>query len=215
MTGIIILVLVPWRIRPSGLFQFWINLKLWILWTVCRTHLTADQPVARPLPTQDNINTEERPKDIHASSGIRTHDHMPSCLRPLDHCDRRVLLVSLLMSFSLVVSLRLALSNGPKRLCGSTLLPGDGNRPSFRNVVFFRIPEDGQSPRTQQSRFSFSVLSLSQSPPDGFHFMAGFLSSVFRFEILSIIADYKSKPTRLWMHGLLGRFASFLPFDPW
>jgi hypothetical protein len=31
-------------------------------------------PVARPLPTQDNTNTEEKRTDIHASSGIRTHD---------------------------------------------------------------------------------------------------------------------------------------------
>jgi hypothetical protein len=32
-------------------------------------------PVARPLPTQDNTNTEETRTDIHASTGIRTHDH--------------------------------------------------------------------------------------------------------------------------------------------
>jgi hypothetical protein len=30
-------------------------------------------PVTRPLPTQDNTNTEETRKDIHASSGILTH----------------------------------------------------------------------------------------------------------------------------------------------
>jgi hypothetical protein len=31
-------------------------------------------PVTRPLPTQDNTNTEETRTDIHASSRIRTHD---------------------------------------------------------------------------------------------------------------------------------------------
>jgi hypothetical protein len=34
----------------------------------------AISPVTRPLPTQDNTNTEEKRTDIHASSGIRTHD---------------------------------------------------------------------------------------------------------------------------------------------
>jgi hypothetical protein len=33
-----------------------------------------DEPVARPLPTQDNKNIEERRTYIHASSGIRTND---------------------------------------------------------------------------------------------------------------------------------------------
>jgi hypothetical protein len=39
--------------------------------------------------------------------------------------------------------LRLALSKGPS--------PEDGNRFTFRNVVFLvsRIPDDGQSPKTQ------------------------------------------------------------------
>jgi hypothetical protein len=31
-------------------------------------------PVVRPLPTQDNTNTEETRTDIRASSGIRIHD---------------------------------------------------------------------------------------------------------------------------------------------
>jgi hypothetical protein len=34
----------------------------------------SDQPVTRPLPTQGNTNTEETQTDMHASSGIRTHD---------------------------------------------------------------------------------------------------------------------------------------------
>jgi hypothetical protein len=52
-------------------------------------------PVARPLPTQDNTDTEETRTDIHASSGIRSHEPSVSageeisCLRPRDHCDRR------------------------------------------------------------------------------------------------------------------------------
>jgi hypothetical protein len=36
------------------------------------TPWTGDQPVARPLTVQDNINTEKA--DIHASSRIQTHD---------------------------------------------------------------------------------------------------------------------------------------------
>jgi hypothetical protein len=57
-----------------------------ILSTVGRTPWTGDQHVLRPLPTQNNINTEYR---------IRTHDtSLPasedsSCLRPWGHSDRR------------------------------------------------------------------------------------------------------------------------------
>jgi hypothetical protein len=55
-------------------------------------------PVARPLPTQDNTNTEETRTNIHASSEIRTHDPSvwtgedTSCLGPLDHYDRQTLI---------------------------------------------------------------------------------------------------------------------------
>jgi hypothetical protein len=55
-----------------------------------RTPWTGDQPVARPLPAH-TINSYT---DIHASSGIRTHDPSVraggdvSCLRPRGHCDR-------------------------------------------------------------------------------------------------------------------------------
>jgi hypothetical protein len=51
--------------------------------------------VARPLPTQNNTNTEEKRKDIHASSGIRTHDPIVgagediSRLRPRGDCSRQ------------------------------------------------------------------------------------------------------------------------------
>jgi hypothetical protein len=44
-----------------------------ILYTVGRTPWTGDQPVARPLPTQNNTNTETH-IGIHALSGIRIHD---------------------------------------------------------------------------------------------------------------------------------------------
>jgi hypothetical protein len=39
--------------------------------TVGRTPWTGNQPVARQLPTQDNINTEQTQTDIHALSGIQ------------------------------------------------------------------------------------------------------------------------------------------------
>jgi hypothetical protein len=60
--------------------------------TVCRTPWTENQPVARPLPTQDNTNRINA--DIHALSGLQTHDPSVrvsediSCLRPRGHCDR-------------------------------------------------------------------------------------------------------------------------------
>jgi hypothetical protein len=47
--------------------------------------------------TQNNANTEKTHTDIHALSGIRTHDSSvravedsSSCLRPRGHCDRRL-----------------------------------------------------------------------------------------------------------------------------
>jgi hypothetical protein len=43
----------------------------------------------------------------------------------------------------------LALSKRPNRVGFSLPSFEEGNRPSFRNVVLFRIPEDGQSPETQ------------------------------------------------------------------
>jgi hypothetical protein len=56
----------------------------------------SDQPVARPLPTQDNTNTEETHTDIDALSGIRTHDPSvrasegSSCFRLRGYCDRHI-----------------------------------------------------------------------------------------------------------------------------
>jgi hypothetical protein len=55
-----------------------------------RTPWTGDQPFVRPLPT----HTEQTHTDIHALSGIRTHDPSVgasedrSCLRPYGHFDR-------------------------------------------------------------------------------------------------------------------------------
>jgi hypothetical protein len=48
--------------EPWPLFYSFLNMQ-----TVDRTPWARDQPVATPLPTKDNA-------DIHASSGIRTHD---------------------------------------------------------------------------------------------------------------------------------------------
>jgi hypothetical protein len=65
--------------------------------TVGRTPWTGDQPVARPLPTQDSTNTEQRKTVIHALSGIRTYDPSvrasedSSCFRPRGQCERRKL----------------------------------------------------------------------------------------------------------------------------
>jgi hypothetical protein len=91
---LILLLLISWQIRPCGLFPFRIHLKLWILERAGRSPWTGDQPVARPLTTQNNTNT-----DILAHSfqtGIRTHDPSIraggdiSCLRPRGHCHRLV-----------------------------------------------------------------------------------------------------------------------------
>jgi hypothetical protein len=53
-----------------------------------------DQPIARPLPTHRTTQTQnKRNTDIHALSGIRTHNlsirvsEDSSCLRPRGHCD--------------------------------------------------------------------------------------------------------------------------------
>jgi hypothetical protein len=69
-----------------------------ILHTVGRTPWTSDQPVARPLPTQDSTNTEWTQTNIHALNGIRTQDPSvrgredSSCLRPRGHRVRQYFL---------------------------------------------------------------------------------------------------------------------------
>jgi hypothetical protein len=72
-----------------------INSEMWTLQIVGGTPWTGDQPVAKPLPTQDNINA-----DIYASSEIRTHDLSVlagedlSCLRTRSHCDWQTQILS-------------------------------------------------------------------------------------------------------------------------
>jgi hypothetical protein len=74
----------------SLLLDLGLFFSLLILYTAGRTPRTEDQPVARPLPTH-RINAHT---DIHALSGILTHDPSvrasedSSCLRPRGHCDR-------------------------------------------------------------------------------------------------------------------------------
>jgi hypothetical protein len=56
-------------VGPGRLYSFL------ILYTVGRTPLKGDQPVARPLPTHRTTQTHKKTHtDIHASSGIRTPD---------------------------------------------------------------------------------------------------------------------------------------------
>jgi hypothetical protein len=62
-------------------------------------------------------------------SVFRWKRQTPTWLRPLERSNQW---------------LRLGISNRPKKLGASILSPEDGNRPSFRNVLFFRIPDDGQ-----------------------------------------------------------------------
>jgi hypothetical protein len=69
-----------------------VSLNFLNLKTVGMSPWTGDQPVARPLPTQDNTHTINA--NSQALSGIRTHDPSGragediSCLRPRGHCDR-------------------------------------------------------------------------------------------------------------------------------
>jgi hypothetical protein len=64
-----------------------------------RTPWTSDQPDTRPLPTQDNTNTEYTQTNINALSRIRTHDPSvrasedSSCLRPRGKYDQHIFTV--------------------------------------------------------------------------------------------------------------------------
>jgi hypothetical protein len=70
-----------------------------ILYTVGVTPLTWDQPVARLLPTH-RTRTHNKHTNIHALSGIRTHDPSvrasedSSCVGLRCHCDRQAKLLS-------------------------------------------------------------------------------------------------------------------------
>jgi hypothetical protein len=77
------------ELGPQTCSHFRINLK------VCTLRTDGGiSPVARPLPTQDNTNTEETQTYIHASNSIQTHDpSVPagkdfSWLRPHDCYER-------------------------------------------------------------------------------------------------------------------------------
>jgi hypothetical protein len=65
-----------------------------IIYTVGRIPCKGDQAVARPLPTH-RINAHNT--DIHALSGILTHDPRvrasedSSCFKPRGHCERLVM----------------------------------------------------------------------------------------------------------------------------
>jgi hypothetical protein len=78
--------------EPSPLIQFRNN-----YFTDSRAPWTGDQPVASPVPkhrTTHKQNKRIHTPNIHALSGIRTHDPSvrasedSSCLRPLGYCDR-------------------------------------------------------------------------------------------------------------------------------
>jgi hypothetical protein len=73
-------------------------MKLWILYRVGRTPWTGDQPVARPLPTQ---NKTEKNADIHTSSGIRTYDQMFEQAKTFRESDRAATLIGILVTFPL------------------------------------------------------------------------------------------------------------------
>jgi hypothetical protein len=69
------------------------------LFTIDRTPWTNDQLNARPLPKHWTAQTQNKhiyKPNIHALSGIRTHDpsvresEERSCLRARGHCDRRL-----------------------------------------------------------------------------------------------------------------------------
>jgi hypothetical protein len=48
-------------------------------------------------------------------------------------------------------------SRAPTEQVSPTPSPKVGNRSTFRNVVFLKIQEDGQSPKTKQSRVSYTM----------------------------------------------------------
>jgi hypothetical protein len=74
-----------------------VSLRFYISETVGRTPRAGDQLVARPLPVHKHrkTHTDTQTLNIHALSGIRTHDpgfrasEDSACLRPLGYRDRR------------------------------------------------------------------------------------------------------------------------------
>jgi hypothetical protein len=92
ITLLLLLLLLLWPYSP--LLGLGLLFSYLILYIVGRITWTGEQPVARPLPTH-RINVHNT--DIHALSGIRTHDpsvqasEVSSCLRPRGHCNRPVI----------------------------------------------------------------------------------------------------------------------------
>jgi hypothetical protein len=56
---LIFLLLLLRRIRPCGVFPLRINSEIVNLTDSCRAPWTGHQPDARPLPTQENTNTQQ------------------------------------------------------------------------------------------------------------------------------------------------------------
>jgi hypothetical protein len=89
-----------------------------------RTPWRSDQPVARPLPTHRKTQTQNKPTDIHALSGIRIHDprvrvsENSSCLRPRGH--RRQPFVHCSTNYKLYCCNALVIAHGTSPL---SLLP--------------------------------------------------------------------------------------------
>jgi hypothetical protein len=83
----------------NGTYRFerlwWLYGFRWNWQKLCTTTWTVDQPVERSLPT--HRTTHRIHADIHASSGIQTHDPSyrtgaeGSCLRPRGQCDRHTI----------------------------------------------------------------------------------------------------------------------------
>jgi hypothetical protein len=64
--------LALWLYNNLDLSRFFSSLAFY---TDGRTPWTGDQPVARPIPANNNTNTiNAQNTDIHVLSGIRTHD---------------------------------------------------------------------------------------------------------------------------------------------
>jgi hypothetical protein len=99
----------PWALSSSFSFM--------IIFTDGRTPWTSDQLVARPLPKHRRAQTQNKhihTPNIHALSGIRTHDASVrasednSCLRLLGCCDRHMWDIGLQIS-TLIKCLKLGL----------------------------------------------------------------------------------------------------------